>query len=242
MKTAVIIPARLESRRLPQKLLLDATGQTLIEHTVQTAKKHFETIVATDSAEIFNIIHEKFTDVPCVITSESKSGTDRVRRAIQFLGRFSALPLYDVVVNWQADESEVDGQYVARAVREFHDHEADIITLAAPATPAEVLSPDVVKVVVDHQGMAMYFSRSPIPYNATQTLKHIGIYIFRYNILTALNTLDDTAYPSEKLEQIQWLESGIRIKVCMFPIKHAGINTIEEYQGFTQRALKYGKV
>jgi 3-deoxy-manno-octulosonate cytidylyltransferase (CMP-KDO synthetase) len=124
------------------------------------------------------------------------------------------------------------------AVAEFVFSDIDIITFAAPISLTELASPNVVKVVKNHQGQAMYFSRSPIPYGETeQALKHIGIYAFRRDILISLNTLDDTLYPSEKLEQIQWVESGLRVMVyaCPCPTSHVGISTPEQYQEFIVR-------
>ena len=205
MKAVVIIPAQQAS-------------SGVITSTVAAAKQHFETIVTTDDSDIYSIVKEYNEDTPCVmITGVCNSGTERVRRAVQYLERFSFKPNWDIIINWQANEWECDGQYIINALREFKSHEADIITLAVPATPSGITSPDIVKVVIDHQNMAMYFSRSPIPYNGEQALKHIGIYAFRHDILAVLGTLDDTAYPSEKLEQVQWLESGLKIKVCVVP-------------------------
>ena len=238
MKPVVIIPARLESSRLPRKLLLDKTGKPLIIHTVEAAKKYFKTYVTTDNQEIYNTVQNN-SEAPVIITGDAKSGTDRVRKAIHFLDQIKSFPQYDIIVNWQADEPELDGQHVEDALREFDDGEIDIVTLACPITRADLLSPDVVKVVVDHQGLAMYFSRSPIPYNTTDNaLKHLGIYVFRHQILSSLGTLDETRYPSENLEQIQWLESNLIIKVKVIPSSANGINTIEDYEQFTKRNVE----
>lgn len=238
MKPVVIIPARLESSRLPRKLLLDKTGKPLLIHTVEAAQKYFKTYITTDSQEIYDSV-QKISDTPIIITGGARTGTDRVRKAIHFLDQFNAFPSYDIVINWQADEPELDGSHVVDAISEFNNSEVDIVTLACPILPHETTSPDVVKVVVDHQGMAMYFSRSHIPYGSTEkALKHIGIYAFRYPILTSLSTLDDTSYPSENLEQIQWLESSLTIKVKIIPTSTNGINTAKDYEEFVERNVK----
>ena len=233
MRIIAVIPARLTPT---SQLLSEDTGKPLIAHTVAASKKHFETIVTTDSPEIYNAVRENCTNAPVVITGTCPTGTDRVRRAVHFMEQFSVLQHYDIVINWQANFPELDGGYVAAAIKEFDKEEIDIVTIAAPATPDELTSAHVTKVVTDHQGMAMYFSRSPIPHNgAEQALKHIGVYAFRQNILASLGTLDDSSYPSEQLEQIQWLEAGLRIMVCVCPVEHAGISTPEQYRKFVER-------
>lgn len=237
MKPVVIIPARLKSNRLPRKLLLDDTGKPLIIHTIEAAAAHFKTYVTTDSQEIYNAV-QNHSEAPIIITGDARSGTDRVRKAVHFIDQFHPLPPYDIVINWQADEPELDGWQVLHSLNEFNNNEIDIITLACPITPDEVESPDVVKVVIDHQGMAMYFSRSPIPYGSNNALKHLGVYAFRHPILASLNTLDDTIYPSENLEQIQWLEANLVIKVRVIPPSPNGINTIKDYKQFANRNVK----
>lgn len=233
MRVIAVIPARLTPT---SQLLLDETGKPLIAHTVAASQKYFETIVTTDSPEIYNAVRENCINAPIVITGTCQTGTDRVRRAIHFMEQFSVLRHYDVVINWQANLPELNGEYIATAIKEFDKQEIDIITLAAPATANELTSTHIAKVVTDHQNMAMYFSRSPIPYNGVgQALKHIGVYAFRQDILATLGTLDDSAYPSEQLEQIQWLEAGLRMMVCVYPIEHAGISTPEQYREFVAR-------
>ena len=236
MKIISVIPAALTDD-VPQKLLQNETGKPLIVHTIEASQKHFETVVATDSSEIYNTVREYCVNVPVVLTGTCSSGTDRVRRAIHFLEQFTVQPHFDVVINWQANVPEMDCKCLANAVKELTFFENDIITFAANATPKDIASPDVVKIVKDHQGHALYFSRSPIPHGAEHAYKHIGVYIFRRDILASLDTLDDTMYPSEKLEQLQWLEAGLRVVVyaCPCPITQVGISTPEQYRGFVER-------
>jgi len=227
MNNIVIIPARLESVRLPNKLLLEETGKPLILHTVDAAKKYFDNVVvATEDKEIYEACH-KYIDV--VLTGKYDSGTARI-------AAIAATYDWGVLVNWQGDEPELDGQYVQDMLVDFDDPNIDIVTLAARATPEEYNSPDVVKVVVTHENIAMYFSRCPIPHNGQSVaLKHIGIYAFRREFLLAFPSLEIDQYACERLEQLNWLQSGFRIKVCIRHIETAGIDTREEYDGFCLR-------
>jgi 3-deoxy-manno-octulosonate cytidylyltransferase (CMP-KDO synthetase) len=226
MNCQVIIPARLESTRLPGKLLLDDTGKPLIAHTVEAAKKKFRNVLVATSNELIAAAVDDL--VPVYITGTCYSGTERVREACKILAG-------DIIINWQADEPELDAQYVEDLVSACTEsNEIDVATLAAPATAAECASPDVVKVVVDHDGNAMYFSRSPIPYEG-QALKHMGVYAFRRESLLATSTMDPSNYPTERLEQLQWLESGMKIRVCVRPVSYAGIDTYDEYNAFVER-------
>lgn len=238
MKTVAVIPARLESSRLPNKALLDGTGRPLIMHTVEAAREYFDTIVATDSQDIYEAVRDS-SDVPVVITGKCHSGSDRARQAIQFLEQLHRVRQYETIINWQADEPELSGRYVQEATKKLEDKEADIITLAAPIQPDKFYSPDTVKVVIDRHNMAMYFSRAPIPYEGPHRgLHHVGVYIFRYEILGSMGTIDDTVYKTEKLEQLKWLESGLRVKVHTIPEAPESINTSEDYRRFVSRNAK----
>lgn len=232
MTAVVIIPARLASTRLPNKLLLDETGKPLILHTIEAASQLFNVVVATQDQEIYDVVKDH---ARVIMTGDCKSGTERVRASLSddFVAE------NDIVINWQADEPELDSQHVlALAVMMADDPEIDVATLAAPATKEEYLSPDVVKTVLDHKYFAMYFSRCSIPFgDPTNALKHIGIYAFRRKSLTNW-ILRGTTYPSESLEQLQWLQEGLKIKVCVRPVAYAGIDTRQEYDAFVKRNVQ----
>jgi 3-deoxy-manno-octulosonate cytidylyltransferase (CMP-KDO synthetase) len=236
MSNYIVIPARLESTRLPRKLMLDETGQPLILHTVQNAmqsKLAAKIFVATDSNEIADVINDlNYDKVTVIITGHCDTGTERVSVACEHLDEI------DIVVNWQGDEPDINFNYVDDLFRELDgniDH--SVITLASPATQEEMISPSVVKVVTDNIGNAMYFSRCPIPYGShnariSGNLKHIGVYAYRVGFLQSIVCMPESTYVSERLEQLQWLENQHSIKVLIKHINAVGIDTIEEYQKF----------
>ena len=229
MKSIVVIPARLASTRLPNKLLLNKTGKPLLVHTIEEAKKCFEVVVATQDQEIYDIAKD-YTHV--IMTGQCSSGTERVFEVCLN----ESMSDYDIIINWQADEPELDSQYVLDMTEMAYYQDADIVTLLAPATEEEYLSSNVVKAVLDHRSFAMYFSRCPIPYDGLQhALKHIGIYVFRREALLVTATLDHTTYPTESLEQLQWLQAGLTMKACIRSVTYAGIDTQEEYDLFVKR-------
>ena len=229
MKSIVVIPARLASTRLPNKLLLDKTGKPLLIHTIEEAKRYFDVVVATQDQEIHDVVGDH---ARVIMTGQCSSGTERVYETC-----LDELSDYDIIINWQADEPELDGQYVLDMAEMVACYpKIDIVTLFAPATKEEYLSPSVVKAVLDHGSFAMYFSRCSIPYNGPQhALKHIGIYAFRREALLATAMLGHTTYPTESLEQLQWLQAGLRMKACVRSIAYAGIDTQEEYDAFVKR-------
>ena len=162
MRAAAILPARLHSTRLARKMLLAETGRTLIEHSARNALAAgiFErVVVATDSAEIQAVLEA--AGVECAMTrAEHVSGTDRIREVVAAL----ALWDFDVVVNVQGDEPELPREDLVSLVRAFEDPLVQIATLCTPlANNAEGSSTQIVKVVRDVRGDALYFSRALIP-------------------------------------------------------------------------------
>ncbi len=234
MRVVIVIPARLESSRLPNKLLLSETGQPLILHTVQAAKERFgRVVVATDSQQIRDVVRKS---AEVIMTGNCSSGTERVRVA---LAGDMDVNSDTIIVNWQGDEPELDSLHVLDLAYACTRHDVEVATLAAPATLEEYQSPDVVKTVLDHDDLAMYFSRCPIPYNQPENaLKHMGIYAFTYETLMATATLDQTTYSGESLEQLTWLQAGYRIKVLTRSVPYVGIDTREEYEAFVKRHVK----
>ena len=161
-RTCVVIPARLSSTRLPGKMLLRETGRTLIEHThevAQRAKLPAAVIVATDHESIADEVR-RFGGVAVMTSPDCQSGADRVAEVA------SRCPQYDVFVNLQGDEPELDPIAIDQLILQLEaDAAAPMATLAAPITDSQRLcDPSVVKVVFDSTGRALYFSRSPIPF------------------------------------------------------------------------------
>lgn len=242
MASVIIIPARLASTRLPNKMLLDETGKPLICHTVDRAKesKADEVIVATEDEEIIDVIDNLDYNVSTVKTPKCNSGTERVAWVVNnWYHPDGTIPQFDIVVNLQGDEPELDSIHLNDLIDACSDPIVDVATIAAPAGNLDYRSYSVVKVVVDHECNAMYFSRSAIPYNAqvgrdSNVLKHIGVYAYKYEFLLALENMDPTTLQCESLEQLQWLQSGFKIKVLTREIEAIGVDTRQEYESFVK--------
>lgn len=246
MKIVGIIPARLQSTRLPRKLLLNATGKPLIQYVWETAcqcPEFHDVVIATDSEEIVNVVTS--FGGRAEMTGEHSSGTDRIAELTR-----RSFPDADIIVNLQGDEPELDAKVVASLVRELQNSNSQMATVAAPITSPDVVrDPSCVKVVTDVNGRAMYFSRSPIPFSRDQAaetffrdgepspwLLHVGLYAYRRDFLLKLTTLPPSPLEQmEKLEQLRALQSGASIAVSVVNHAAAGIDTPEDYAAFVQR-------
>jgi 3-deoxy-manno-octulosonate cytidylyltransferase (CMP-KDO synthetase) len=244
-RSFIVIPARLHSTRLPEKLLLRETGKSVLEHTYQAARdarKPLGIRVATDSDQIAAEV-ERFGGVAVMTSSHCASGTDRVAEVAHQLSGA------DVIVNVQADEPDITGEAIDLAVSLLEENPgAAMATLAAPLRSREQLdNPNCVKVVFDSQGQALYFSRSPIPHvrewddtllSADPPLfyQHIGLYAYRRQFL--LNLAQMPRCPLEKaesLEQLRVLHRGEIILVGRIDQPTCGIDTAEDYEAFVAR-------
>jgi len=229
----IIIPARLGSTRLPRKFMLDDTGKPLICHTIDRAlesTKARKIFVISEDQEILDVVNNYSTAVDTCLTPQCDSGTERIKWFI----KNSATIFHEIIVNLQGDEPELSGKYLDELVTIlFDDQLVDVATIAAHATPSQYVSRDVVKAVLDHNKNAMYFSRASIPYDSDTALKHIGVYAYRNTFLLA--NMEPTTLGCESLEQLQWLQSGFRIRVLVKDIKEAGIDTKQEYLSFVKR-------
>lgn len=254
LRAVAIVPARLGSTRLPRKMLLRESGQYLFEHTLRGVRRSraLERIVlATDSEEIRAAARSVEAEV--VMTSERHpSGTDRVHEAFETLLASGAGP-FDVVLNVQGDEPEVNGATLDPLIAAFADPAVEMASLCTPLDDlAAAHDPSVVKVVLDRNGDALYFSRAPIPGLSPAFkdrapgpfLRHIGVYAFRPAALRAFVALPrGTHEVTESLEQLRWLEHGRRIRVLEATEGSVGIDTPEHYQAFLarERARHLGK-
>lgn len=250
MKSAIVIPARLESTRLPRKLLLCETGKTLIEHTWNAAcssQLADQVMVATDSQEILQAV-QSFGGQAMMTSARHATGSDRVAEAAEHLDA-------EILVNLQGDEPELDGESLDRLIRRLIADPVEVATLATPIRDQEQLH-DVacVKVVIDHQQRAMYFSRSPIPaakrpsdvaqYLASAAagvspplfLQHLGVYAFRRKSLMSLSGLNPSPLEKvESLEQLRFLANGWSIGVEIIESAGSGIDTPADYAAFVKR-------
>lgn len=248
-----VIPARLESTRLPNKLLLDLAGKPLILRTIEQATKAeniSRVIVATDSEEILRVVRENGFEA--VLTSaKHQSGSDRIAEVAETLEDDS------IIVNVQGDEPLISPRTIEAAVEAIlQDDSIDIATTCEPIDEVkDVLSPDVVKVVTDENDFALYFSRLPIPFpreavkkcgtleNALNNEKHLlavyrkhtGLYVYRREFLLKYTRLKQTNLEKlEMLEQLRALENGARIKVVEVSEGSIGVDTMEDFERVKQ--------
>lgn len=240
----VVIPARLASTRLPQKLLLSETGKPLIQHTYEgalRAKLPSAVCVATDHVRIQAVV-ESFGGQAILTSPEAQSGTDRVAEVAR------SRPDVELLVNVQGDEPEIRGETIDRAIGLLREHpKAEMATMATPIrSRAQLDDPACVKVVCDDEGRAMYFSRSVIPYPRQwderwlaeeRFLQHIGIYAYRRDALLRLTALPPHPLEQmESLEQLRALAAGFTIRVAVIDEPTVGIDTPEDYRAFVSRA------
>ena len=241
----IVIPARLSSTRLPRKMLLNATGKSLLQHTYEgasRAEKPSGMTVATDSLEIAAEV-ARFGGDYQMTSEDCASGTDRVAEVAR------VMPEVDIFVNVQGDEPEMAGEDVDAVIQLLEDDpSAPMATLAMPIhTREQLTSPACVKVVFDAAGRALYFSRSPIPAvrdwddallaaNPPHFFQHLGIYAYRRDFLLSLASLPRCASEQlESLEQLRVLHHGHAIAVGVTHNVSIGIDTPEDYAAFVAR-------
>lgn len=245
MSAIAIIPARYGSIRLPGKPLLNQTGKPLIQHcveSVRTAKLIDSIVVATDDERIAGAV-EGFGGTVVMTSSRCPSGTDRLAEAAEKL----ELGDDQIVVNVQGDEPDIPGHCIDTLVELIENSSCPIATLATPLPADQAGDPDKVKVVLDSDGRAIYFSRAKIPHERdrmdkmdktldTQYLLHIGIYAYRVATLRKFASLAPSpAEQAEKLEQLRAMEHGIGIAVAIVDYHSAGIDTPEDYAKFVAK-------
>jgi len=244
VKIAVCIPARYASTRFPGKVLAKDTGKFLIQHAWEQARKAKlpeRVVIAADDEKIVEAA--RTFGAECVLTStEHNSGTDRIAEA---LGHSDA----EIIINVQGDEPQIDPNHIDFLARLLLDSpEAPMATLAAAfAGREQVLDPNVVKVILDAHGRAIYFSRSVIPYDREHAgagdvghyLRHIGIYAYRREFLLTITSLPQTPLEKlEKLEQLRALENGHTILVGKVEHTAEGIDTPAQYATFVRKCSK----
>jgi 3-deoxy-manno-octulosonate cytidylyltransferase (CMP-KDO synthetase) len=235
MKVIAVIPARYASTRFPAKLLQDLGGKTVILRTYEAAvntKLFDDVFVVTDSDLIFKeIIANGGKAIMSV--KEHESGSDRIAEAVQNMD-------VDIVINVQGDEPFIDKEPLEKVIEVFRkdiDKKVDLASLMFEIKDkSEIENPNNVKVIVDQQGFALYFSRSVIPYPREENvgvryMKHIGIYAFRKEALMDFYHLPMLSLEaSEKLEQLRYLEYGKRIRMVETTHASIGIDTPEDLE------------
>ena len=235
MKIIAVIPARYASTRFPAKLMQDLGGKTVILRTYEAAintQLFDDVFVVTDSDLIFDEIVSNGGKAIRSI-KEHESGSDRIAEAVENLD-------VDIVINVQGDEPFIDAEPLAKVIEVFRndlDKKVDLASLMREITNQEdINNPNNVKVVVDQNGFALYFSRSVIPYPREKNVgvcyfQHIGIYAFRKQALLDFYHLPmKSLEASEKLEQLRYLEFGKRIKMVETTHVGIGIDTPEDLE------------
>jgi 3-deoxy-manno-octulosonate cytidylyltransferase (CMP-KDO synthetase) len=233
MKTIAMIPARLDSERLPGKLMMDLGGLPIILRTYQNIVNSClfdEVYVITDSLIIFNLIKDNGGDV-FMSAVKHESGSDRIA---EFASKINS----DIILNVQGDEPFIDKLSLKKLIDIFKNDHYKKIDLASLMQPIDkikdVESSSNVKVVVDNDNFALYFSRSIIPFNRLPNdkpnyYKHIGVYAFKKEALIYFyNSKPSTLEKFEKLEQLRFLENGKKIKMVETIYKGIGIDTMED--------------
>ena len=238
----VVIPARYASSRLHGKPLADIAGRPMVVHVAERARASGAGAVwvATDNQAVFDAVQLHGHQV-MMTRADHATGTDRVAEVAQRLG----LGDDEVVVNVQGDEPLIEPELIREVVQSLAEHgEASIATACHPITDAESLrNPNVVKVVLDHSGHALYFSRAPIPYPrdgfakhqsaltpGLPSYRHIGVYAYRARFLHLYPRLQPAAIERfEALEQLRALWHGHRIAVAVTAhAAEAGVDTTED--------------
>ncbi|MGZ5584787.1 MAG: 3-deoxy-manno-octulosonate cytidylyltransferase [Usitatibacter sp.] len=240
----VVIPARMRSTRLPGKMLADIGGKPLVAWVAERARASgaAEVVIATDHDDIARAVQA--LGWKALATSNAhETGTDRLAEAAQLMG----LGPDDIVVNVQGDEPLIDPRLIREVAGALASRPAaSIATAAHPIDSAAVFfDPNVVKVVVDEEGFAQYFSRAPIPYArdafarsrdalpaGLPAYRHIGIYAYRARFLREYSRLSPTAVERfEALEQLRALAHGYRIAVAIWAdAMEAGVDTREDLE------------
>ncbi len=250
MKVVAVIPARLEAKRFPRKVLARETGKYLFQHVYERVvgcPGIDRVIVATDSREVAEAGSTFGAEVQ-LTRSDHVSGTDRVAEVARSLD-------HDIVLNVQADEPLVEHEDLQTLIALFAPAEEPLSGTVRPLPVMSTLAAarrdargfrdaNVVKVVIGRGGDAVYFSRAPVPYahadesasTVAEWFQHIGLYAYERDFLLRLAEMAPTALEQrERLEQMRVLENGYRIRVGLTLHRHVGVDTEEEYKEFVEQ-------
>ena len=246
MKRVIVIPARLNSSRLPNKVLLDLKGKTVLQRVFEQCLKvkNVEIYIATDS-ELIRKKSLSFTNNVIMTKSTHESGTERVVEAVSNID-------CKFVVNVQGDEPFINPTLIENL---FYSLEKDNVMISSVmqriTEKKDLINPNSVKVITDDNENAIYFSRAVIPFvrngldnildekgkisNKYNFFRHVGIYGYKKSFLTTYSKMNESTLEKlEKLEQLRVLENGLKIKMIKTNHKSLGIDTIQDYN----KALK----
>ncbi len=232
MSMIAVIPSRYASTRLSGKPLVDICGKPMVQHVYERVRRvslFDEVLVATDDERIANAV-EAFGGAACMTSPDCPSGSDRL---IEVAKSHPA----DVYVNVQGDEPLVEPASIEKLARAMLDDPSlQMGTLCYPISAEQAQNPNLVKVVRAHNGNALYFSRSPIPFPrsggiAPQYFGHLGMYAYRREFLMNFGSLPYSPLENtEKLEQLRVLQAGIAIRVLEVEATGPGVDTPEDLE------------
>ena len=229
LDAVAVIPARLGSARLARKVLREIAGKPMLQRVYEAARQSpllREVIIATDSDEVMQLARAHGWSAQ-MTSPAHRSGTDRMHEVAQ---RVAA----EVYVNIQGDLPTARPEHIEALLRPMERTEVLVSTIKTPCRPEEINNPNAVKVVTDKNGRALYFSRSPIPFDRDQKgtsryYKHLGMYAYRKDALDRFCNLPESELEaSERLEQLRLLENGIDIYVEETPFNVVEVDTEED--------------
>ncbi len=226
LRSIAVIPARFGSTRFPGKPLALLAGKPMIQHVwerVRKARGLSRTVVATDDERIGRAVTDFGGEV--AMTGECATGTDRVCKAVRDLD-------VDLVLNVQGDEPLIEPLPLESLLAAFEDRSVRMATLKRPLEAGDAENPNTVKVVCARNGDALYFSRSPIPFqrnDGVPAYAHIGVYAYRKDFLLEVGAMPQTPLEhAEGLEQLRVLENGYRIRVVETTHRGFGVDTPDD--------------
>lgn len=229
MKVIAVIPARLESQRLPRKMLREIGGRPLAVWVYQAVRRSpllDDVLIATDSDEIVEACRKHGCNAR-MTSAKHRSGTERVHEISESVSA-------DVYINVQGDEPMIRAEHIEKLVELMRDPRIPVGTLKTPAAGEDIPNPNAIKVTADASGRALYFSRSTIPYDRDGShpkyFKHLGIYAYRKPALEKFMTLPESSLErAERLEQLRFLENGIPIYAAETQYDSIGVDTEEDF-------------
>jgi len=235
----IIIPARLSSTRLPNKVLADINGIPMVIKTAFIAQKIDDVVIATDSKKVIEIA-QKYNIKAIMTDANHKSGSDRIKEASDILG----LSENELIINLQGDEPFIESeilQSVKDTLEKIKTREFVMVSCYKKIDELSAEDPNLVKVVIDKNDDAIYFSRSKIPYNRDNSVHnykgHIGIYGFNKKSLDKFCKINANIEDIEKLEQLRVIYHGYKIKMIEVQTNSFGIDTAEDLK----KAIEYEK-
>ncbi|TSD63244.1 3-deoxy-manno-octulosonate cytidylyltransferase [Inquilinus sp. KBS0705] len=246
MKAVIIIPARLKSTRLPEKVLLDLGGKPVIQRVYEAclqSKLHHEIWIAADSEAVFNVC-KKFTNNVIMTNPDHPSGTDRIAEVAAQID-------CEIVINVQGDEPFFEAGLIDTLITALHNKNEVMASVCAPLENMEELNnPNLVKVVTDVNGHAIYFSRFAIPFLRDREVedpsaykKHMGVYAYKADFLSKFIKLPVSFLEaSEKLEQLRAVENGYKIKMIAVQGFEKGIDTADDLELARKKIVNNGTI